>query len=196
MGRKNRPFYRIVVADSRTPRDGRYIECIGTYDPLTIPLEVKLENERANYWMDQGAILTNTVKNLMQRQGILYRRYLKRKGFDEAHIEEEMKKWEVLQIERQRREAEKLKEKKKPKTGKGKSKEQKEVPPEADQGETVADISMDEKKVVQQAEPEASVSNEEEMTPLPVEKNDKSSDVPAADEDTVKAGDEEKNLDS
>lgn len=68
-GAKKRPFYRIVVADSEAPRDGRFLEKVGTYNPLKDPVEVDLENERVKYWMDQGAIPTDTVKSLLKKEG-------------------------------------------------------------------------------------------------------------------------------
>lgn len=68
-GAKKRPFYRIVVADSEAPRDGRFLEKVGTYNPLKDPAEVNLENERIKYWMDQGAIPTDTVKSLLKKEG-------------------------------------------------------------------------------------------------------------------------------
>lgn len=67
-GAKKRPFYRIVVADSECPRDGRYLEIVGTYNPLPDPVEVSLKEERIKYWMDQGAIPTNTVKSLLNKE--------------------------------------------------------------------------------------------------------------------------------
>jgi len=103
MGRKKRPFYRIVVTDSRSPRDGRFIERIGTYDPLLQTSQVEVDVQRVNYWLDQGAIPSDTVRSLLRHEGILYQRILTKKGLDEAQIQEEMKKWEVLQIERKRR---------------------------------------------------------------------------------------------
>jgi ribosomal protein S16 len=66
MGAKKSPFYRIVVADSRKPRDGRFIEEIGTYNPLTTPSEIKVNLERAKYWMSNGAQPTDTVKTLLK----------------------------------------------------------------------------------------------------------------------------------
>ena len=69
-GTKKRPFYRIVVADSESPRDGKFLEVVGTYNPLMDPAEVNLEDERVKYWMDQGAIPTGTVKTLLKKQGI------------------------------------------------------------------------------------------------------------------------------
>ena len=68
-GAKKRPFYRIVVADSESPRDGKFLEVVGTYNPLMDPAEVNLKDERVKYWMGQGAIPTGTVKNLLKKQG-------------------------------------------------------------------------------------------------------------------------------
>ena len=70
MGAK-RPFYRVVVADSRMPRDGRFIEEIGYYNPLTDPIEVKINEEKAADWLKKGAIPTDTVKYLFKNIGIL-----------------------------------------------------------------------------------------------------------------------------
>lgn len=66
-GAKKRPFYRIVVANSESPRDGRFLEIVGTYNPLVDPAAVTLKDERIEYWMGEGAIPTNTVKNLMKK---------------------------------------------------------------------------------------------------------------------------------
>ncbi|MCL2675562.1 MAG: 30S ribosomal protein S16 [Firmicutes bacterium] len=71
MGGKKAPFYRVVVADSRTSRDGGYIELIGTYNPLTDPAEVKLDAEKAKKWIANGAQPTDTVRSLFVRAGIV-----------------------------------------------------------------------------------------------------------------------------
>jgi small subunit ribosomal protein S16 len=68
-GAKKRPFYRIVIANSESPRDGRFLETVGTYNPLMDPAEVILKPERIQYWMDQGAIPTDTVKTLLKKEG-------------------------------------------------------------------------------------------------------------------------------
>ncbi len=68
-GKKKKPFYRIVAADSEFPRDGRFLEIIGTYNLLIDPAEVSLKQERVKYWIDQGAIPTTTVKNLLKKEG-------------------------------------------------------------------------------------------------------------------------------
>lgn len=71
MGAKKAPFYRIVVADSRYPRDGRFIEEIGTYDPGKNPAEVKIDAEKAKKWIANGAQPTDTVRALLKKNGVL-----------------------------------------------------------------------------------------------------------------------------
>ncbi|HYR02478.1 MAG TPA: 30S ribosomal protein S16 [Syntrophobacteria bacterium] len=70
MGSKKRPFYRIVVADSRAPRDGRFVEVIGTYNPRTEPVEVQVDPERLQTWLEQGAEPTDTVRSLLKQKGL------------------------------------------------------------------------------------------------------------------------------
>jgi len=67
-GAKKRPFYRIVVADSESPRDGRYLEAVGTYNPLCDPAEISVKQERVQYWLGQGAIPTDTVRSLLKKE--------------------------------------------------------------------------------------------------------------------------------
>ncbi len=71
MGAKKAPFYRVVVADSRYPRDGRFIEEIGTYNPMKDPAEVKIDSEKAKKWISNGAQPTDTVKAILKKEGIL-----------------------------------------------------------------------------------------------------------------------------
>lgn len=71
VGAKKAPFYRIVVADSRFPRDGRFIEEIGTYNPLVEPSEVKVDADKAKEWIANGAQPTETVKTLLKKQGVM-----------------------------------------------------------------------------------------------------------------------------
>lgn len=71
MGAKKSPFYRVVVADSRAPRDGRFIEEIGYYNPLTQPAQVKIDADKALKWLATGAQPSDTVRNLFRREGIL-----------------------------------------------------------------------------------------------------------------------------
>ena len=71
MGAKKAPFYRIVVADSRAPRDGDFVEEIGYYNPLTDPAEIKVDNEKAQQWIKNGAQPTDTVRGLLKKSGAI-----------------------------------------------------------------------------------------------------------------------------
>lgn len=71
MGAKKAPFYRVVVADSRYPRDGRFIEEIGTYNTMTEPAQIKIDAEKAKKWIANGAQPTDTVKSILKKEGIL-----------------------------------------------------------------------------------------------------------------------------
>ena len=71
MGDKKSPFYRVVVADSRSPRDGKYIDLLGTYNPLTNPHEIKIDNEKAQTWLKNGALPTETAKSILVKSGAI-----------------------------------------------------------------------------------------------------------------------------
>ena len=71
MGSKQKPFYRIVAADSRSPRDGRFIETVGTYNPVKKPAEVKVDEELAIKWLKNGAQPTDTVRSILSKEGIM-----------------------------------------------------------------------------------------------------------------------------
>jgi len=75
-GKKGRPFYHIVIADGRAPRDGRFIEKIGTYNPIEKPAEIILDFDRAIYWLQTGAQPTDTVRNILSYRGVLYKNHL------------------------------------------------------------------------------------------------------------------------
>ena len=103
-GHKDYAFYPIVVADSRAPRDGRFIERIGSYNPNTNPATISLNFERALYWVNCGAIPTDTVRNILSHEGVMLMKHLqggvKKGAFDEAEaqkkrLEEEAKKNEA-----------------------------------------------------------------------------------------------------
>ena len=71
MGDKKSPFYRVVVADSRSPRDGKYIDLLGTSNPLTNPAEIKIDNEKAQTWLKNGALPTETAKSILVKSGAI-----------------------------------------------------------------------------------------------------------------------------
>ena len=91
MGKKRKPIYKIVAADARSPRDGRFIEAVGFYNPNTDPMEIKLDEPKVNRWLNDGAQPTETVRSLLKREGIIFKRHLTKKGIDAVAIEEKMK---------------------------------------------------------------------------------------------------------
>lgn len=103
MGKKKQPFYKIVAADSRSPRDGKFIEAIGRYNPRTNPSEISLLEDRALYWLGVGAQPTDTVKNLLSRKGLILRQDLMKKKTSPEKIDQEMEKFKMLQEDKQKR---------------------------------------------------------------------------------------------
>lgn len=112
MGRKKRPFFRVVVADSRSPRDGRFVEIVGHYDPTTNPAKITLKEDRINYWLDTGATPSDTVRNLCRETGILLRRHLQAQGLDEEVIAQEVEKFLAAKIDRREKAVDKKQQKK------------------------------------------------------------------------------------
>jgi small subunit ribosomal protein S16 len=96
-GSKKRPFYFIVVADSRAPRDGKFIQKLGTYNPLTIPATIQLDRQKALEWLNKGAIPTDTVRRILSCKGVLYLKHLLRGVslglFDEAAAMQKFTEW-------------------------------------------------------------------------------------------------------
>ena len=118
IGRRNRPFYRLVVMDSRKRRDGAAIEELGWYNPIDADHSYDIKDDRIIHWLAEGAIPTNAAHKLLRRSGIAHQWHLMKQGLDEAAVEKEMKKWalnreEVLQARTERVEA-KTAEKAKP----------------------------------------------------------------------------------
>ena len=98
-GRKAYPFYKIVVADSRAPRDGKFIEKLGTYNPNTEPATVDLDFERALHWLSVGAQPSDTARSILSHEGVLLKKHLlegvKKGAFDEAAAEKKFEAWKA-----------------------------------------------------------------------------------------------------
>lgn len=158
MGKKKQPFYRIVAADSRSPRDGRIIELVGTYDPLKKPFKMEIKEDRVIYWLKNGAQPTQTVKSLFQRKGFWLRWDLMRKGADEAKIAEAFNQWQIIQQEREARLALKEEEKKQRK------KEEREAQIVEEAPEPAAEVSVAEEAppAAEETEPQAEPAAEAE----------------------------------
>jgi small subunit ribosomal protein S16 len=105
MGRRNLPVYKIVATDSRSPRDGRFLETVGVYNPRTEPAQIDLKEERVFYWLKRGAQPTDTVRSLLRHKGIMLKWHLVRKGTDEETIRAALEKWQMTQPEKAKREA-------------------------------------------------------------------------------------------
>ncbi|GBD88708.1 30S ribosomal protein S16 [bacterium BMS3Abin03] len=153
MGKKKQPIYKIVAADARSPRDGRFLEAIGLYNPLTDPHTIDIKEDRALYWLNNGAQPTNTVKSLLRQKGITLKHELVKRGLDEEKIETEMANWQKL---KEAGAAQKLKKQKKSRKAKAKE--------ETSKAEEVSekDSQTREEAVVEDSTPEVKGAASEE----------------------------------
>ncbi len=103
-GKKGKPFYHIVIADGRAPRDGKFIEKIGTYNPIANPAEINIDQERALTWLQNGAQPTDTVRAILSYKGILYKLHLlkgvAKKALTVEQAEEKFQKWMTEKLAR------------------------------------------------------------------------------------------------
>jgi len=115
-GRRNRPFYHIVVADSRSPRDGKYIERLGTYDPLHHPAKVDLNFEKALDWVMKGAQPSDTVRSILSDFGVMYKKHLlvgvNKKAFTSEVAEQRFAEWSKKKEEKKQTEQSEAQKKK------------------------------------------------------------------------------------
>src|SRR5436190_12609837 len=123
-GAKKRPFYFIVVADARAPRDGKFIQKIGTYNPLTVPASINIDTEKALRWLQKGAQPTDTVRRILSYKGVLYLKHLLRgvklELFDEATAMEKFTKWSTehdAQIRKRQEESQRNRRGRRPASG-------------------------------------------------------------------------------
>lgn len=105
MGKKKRPFYRLVVVDSRARRDGAYLANLGYYNPFVEPAEVDLRIDECVEWLGKGAEMRDTARSLLKREGVLYKFSLVRQGLDAAEIEAKMEAWKPGQQARLERDS-------------------------------------------------------------------------------------------
>jgi small subunit ribosomal protein S16 len=186
IGRRNRPFYRLIVIDSRKKRDGAAIEQIGWYNPIDPNNTFEINDERILHWLGEGAIPSNAVKKIMKREGLALRWHLMQEGVDEKEIDKEIKKWELnrenVLASRETKQAEKLaKEKEKPQSS--------EAAPEAEADKPAEDAGGDEQEAAPEAEAdkpaEDAGGDEQEAAP------EAEADKPAEEEPSDDAGEEE-----
>lgn len=103
IGKKKMPQYHIVAADSRAARNGKFLEVVGRYEPLQNPMLIETKEERLLYWLKTGAMPTDTLRSLLQRNGMWLKWSLVKKKTDPAIIATEMEKWQLAQTERRQR---------------------------------------------------------------------------------------------
>ncbi len=165
-GRKGYAFFRVVVADSRTPRDGRFIERLGYYNPNTNPSTVVIDFERALYWVEVGAQPTDTVRNLLQKEGVYLMKHLKggvKKGaFDEAAAQEKFNAWKQAKAKSVKEVADKVAKAKKEAADKAIAEEKK-------VNEEIAKKVAEKKAAAAVAQAEAAVAEAEENAEAAVE---------------------------
>ena len=111
IGRRNRPFYRMVAMDSRNRRDGAAIEELGWYNPIDLNHSYDLKDERILHWLGEGAQPTDAAKKLLRRAGLSHRWHLMQQGMDGSDLEKEMKKWELNREDVLKKRAEKQEQK-------------------------------------------------------------------------------------
>jgi len=105
IGKKKHPIYKVVATDIRAPRDGRYLEAVGSYDPNVNPAALQFKEERVFHWLQKGAQPTDTVRSLFRRSGLWLRWTLTKRGTDDAKKQEILERWEMAQKDRGKRES-------------------------------------------------------------------------------------------
>lgn len=175
-GKTKQPFYRIVATESSVARDGKYIEKIGHYNPVKNPPEILLDEEKALKWLSHGATPSETVKSIFRKKGLMLKWHLQKSGMPQDKIDEEFKRWELLQIEKTRKE-EALRAQQEREDQEKKKKEKEKEKTEAAEKSDVAADAVETAPVEEQ--PEADAQPEAEATA-----EEKTADASAAAEET------------
>ena len=173
MGKKKQPIYKVVAADTRSPRDGKFLEALGLYNPLTDPHTVEIKEDRVLYWLDNGAQPTNTVKSLLRQKGITLKRELGKKGLDAEKVEAELENWKKLKEASSKKKSVKKKSKKQASSEKSEDKAVEEKPVETVADEKTAETVVEEKPAetvakevgsTEESKPEEKKTTEESTT--------------------------------
>lgn len=174
MGKKKRPIYKIVAADVRSPRDGKFLEALGLYNPLTDPHTVDIKEDRVLYWLSNGAQPTKTVKSLLRQKGITLKNELIKRGNSEEEIEAKLSEWKKLkeagasQKVNKKKISKKAKSKEKVSEGSGKpedtSKESSEIAEVTEDAKVVEDAEVTEAAKVVEDTKNAKVGKADEGT--------------------------------
>ena len=168
MGKRHYPVYKIVAADSRFPRDGRFIESVGLYNPNTQPMEVSLDESRVLYWLNVGAQPTDTVKSLLRNEGVMIKFHLTKKGTEAATIEAEVEKHLSVRDARLKRAIEKKVRRKANKKTK-KAEEAAAAAPKEVKAAPPAEVVAEKTEAPAEVAPEKTVEPVVEITEVPAE---------------------------
>ncbi len=127
IGKKKKPVYKIVAADARSPRDGRFIEEVGSYDPNFDPMKIVLKKTKVTYWLKNGAQPTDTVRQLLQKEGVLLQMNLSKRGKSQDEIDARLTQFDADKIAKlERAKAKKVRLKERQKAKKAQTEEKKE----------------------------------------------------------------------
>jgi len=161
-GKTKQPFYRIVATESSVARDGKYIEKIGHYNPVKNPPEILLDEEKALKWLSHGATPSETVKSIFRKKGLMLKWHLQKSGMPQDKIDEEFKRWELLQIEKTRKEeALRAQQEREDQEKKKKEKEKTEAAEKSDVAADAVETAPVEEQPEADAQPEAEATAEE-----------------------------------
>lgn len=161
MGKKKQPVYKLVAADARSPRDGKFIEAVGLYNPLTDPHTFEIKEDRVLYWLNVGAQPTSTVKSLLRQKGVTLKKELISKGLDEEKVNSELEEWQKKKEASLTKKREKKSAKKKKAEEKASAETTEEIKPEEKASTEIAEELKAEEKPAEEPNVEA---KEEEST--------------------------------
>ncbi|MCK9994927.1 MAG: 30S ribosomal protein S16 [Candidatus Krumholzibacteria bacterium] len=186
MGRKKRPFYRLVVLDSRKRRDGAYLANLGFYNPFTEPHEINIHADEIIQWLSKGATMSETARSLLRTEGVLHQYSLVKEGLDAAEIETRMNEWRATaEANRQKRvDAKAAKAAKVEAEAKAAAEEEAKVAAEAEAAEKAAAAAEEKAKADAEAAEKAAAEAEEaasaaEEAPAEAEAEAKAEEAPA-----------------
>jgi small subunit ribosomal protein S16 len=181
MGAKKRPFYRFVVTDSRSPRDGRFSEILGYYDPIETPAKVAVEEERIYHWLKQGAVPTETVNSLFRQVGLISKWEKLSKGEDVSGIE---LLTQITERKKKKKTKKRVVKAEGPEVKEEEVKEAAQVEPEAEKSEEKEKEVQEKKEKEKQAAPEKSESKKETKKEVKPESEGKKSEKKEAESKT------------
>jgi small subunit ribosomal protein S16 len=179
MGRKKIPYYRVIAIDSRRSRDGLELEKVGVYNPLPEEPVFNVDEERLFYWLEQGAEISDTIRNLMKQHGLALKWHLKSQGKSDEEIEKEFQKWQLLRESKESAKAEQ--QQKAEEEAKKKAAEEKAAAEAAEAAEAEEEAPAEEAEAPEEEEVKAEETDaEEDAQPESTEEAEESDEAESA----------------